>query len=91
MVLMFPEGKRVKKIEDEKYTRAKPGAVMIAIRAKVPIQPAYISGKYGFMKRITVNYGEPIFLEEYYDKKLSIDELQEITDDVMKKIRGLRV
>ncbi len=91
MVLMFPEGRRVKSLEDEKFTKAKPGAVMIAIRAKVPIQPAYISGKYSFMKKITVHYGEPIYFNEYYDKKLTVEELQEITDEVMKKIRSLRV
>lgn len=91
MILMFPEGKRVKKPEDEKFTKAKPGAVMIAIRARVPIQPAYISGKYSFMKKITVKYGEPIYFDEYYDKKLTVEELQNITDEVMKNIRSLKV
>lgn len=91
LVLMFPEGKRVLSEDDEKITRAKPGAVMIAARAKVPIQPAYISGKVGFMQKLTVTYGEPIYLDEYYDKKLTVEELQEISDKMMKTIRSLKV
>lgn len=91
MVLMFPEGKRVLSLEDEKNTRAKPGAVMIAIKAQVPILPAYISGKFGFLRKITVSYGEPIYYKEYEGEKLSVDMLQSLSDDMMKKIRALRV
>ena len=91
MILMFPEGKRLLSLEEEKTTRAKPGAVMIAIRAGVPIVPAYISGKIGFMRRVTITYGKPIYYTDYYGKKQSVEELQELGDEMMKTIRGLRV
>ena len=91
MVLMFPEGKRVTSPEEEKNTRAKPGAVMIAVKAQVPIVPAYISGKFGFLRKITITYGEPIYFDDYYGEKQSVDTLQDLSDEMMNKIRSLRI
>ena len=88
MVLMFPEGRRV---TDEKSAKAKPGAVMLAVRAQVPIQPAYISGKIGFMRKVTITYGKPIYYTEYYGQKLSVEKLQSLSDEMMQTIRGLKV
>ncbi len=88
MVLMFPEGRRV---TDEKSAKAKPGAVMLAVRAQVPIQPAYISGKIGFMRKITITYGKPIYYTEHYGEKLSVEQLQSLSDEMMQTIRGLKV
>lgn len=90
MVLMFPEGRRVADNE-EKSVRAKPGAVMLAIRAQVPILPVYISGKFSFMKKITITYGKPITYEQYYGEKQSVEELQVLSDEMMKTVRSLRV
>ena len=90
-VLMFPEGKRVRTLEEEKNTRAKPGAVMIAIRAQVQIVPAYISGKFGFLRKITISYGKPIYYTEYAGEKQTVDTLQELSDEMMKEIRSLRI
>ncbi len=91
MVLMFPEGKRVLSLEEEKTIKPKPGAVMIAIRAQIPIVPAYISGEFGFMKKVTISYGKPIYYDEYAGQKLSADELQELSDTMIDKVRELRV
>lgn len=91
VVLLFPEGKRLNSLSEEKETRAKPGAVMIATHAQVPIVPAYISGTFKLFSKITITYGEPIYYSQYAGKKLSIDELQELSDEMMKKIRSLRV
>lgn len=87
-VLMFPEGRRVK---DEKTAKAKPGAVMLAVRAQVPILPAYISGKIGFWQKITVTYGKPIYFTEYYGTKPNVETLQELSDEMMATIRSLKV
>ena len=88
VVLMFPEGRRV---INEKNASVKPGAAMLAVRGQVPIQPAYISGKIGFMRKITVVYGKPIYYNEYYGTKPSVEKLQELSDDMMKTVRSLRV
>lgn len=86
IVAMFPEGKRVK--EDEKVN-AKPGAVMLAHKAKVPVVPVRITGKYRWMSRIVVNFGKPVTYEEYYDEKLTVAQLQELSDSLMSDIRML--
>ena len=86
-VAIFPEGKR----NLHSIGAAKHGAVMIAIKAEKPIVPVAICGKYGFWRRLTIRIGEPLELSEYYGRKLSPAELQEITDHVlMKKIKELK-
>ncbi|MCX7715021.1 MAG: 1-acyl-sn-glycerol-3-phosphate acyltransferase [Clostridia bacterium] len=86
VMLMFPEGKRVR---GEAVTDAKAGVAMLATRARVPVIPVYISGKYKWMSKITVKYGSPILFDEYYDKKLTMDELQTLSNDVLRKMRSL--
>lgn len=85
-MLIFPEGHRIK---DGKIVKAKAGVAVIAQHAQVKIIPACISGEYKWMRKITVTYGKPISLEEYYDKHLEQEKLQEIADDVLNTIRGL--
>lgn len=85
-MLMFPEGHRIK---DGKIVKAKAGVAAIAHHAKVKIIPACISGEYKFMRKITVVYGSPISLEEYYDKHIEQEKLQEIADNVLNTIREL--
>lgn len=86
IVAMFPEGKRVK---DNESVTAKPGAVMLAHKAKVPIIPIKLTGKYRWMSKINVVIGTPITLEEYYDEKLTVEQLQELTDGMMNNLRSL--
>lgn len=86
IVAMFPEGRRVK---DDEKVNAKPGAVMLAHKAKVPIIPVRITGKYKWMSKIVVNFGKPVTYEEYYDEKLTVAQLQELSDNLMRNIRML--
>lgn len=88
VMLIFPEGRRVRKGEKSK---AQPGVAMIAQRAKVPVVPVCISGDYKWMKKITVSFGEAVSLEEYYGKKLNGDELQSVADGILEKIHELSV
>lgn len=81
--IMFPEGKRVKKYEQ---SQVKPGIAMISTRAKVPVVPVTISGTYKWMNKIIVTYGEPIYFDEYYDEKLSVEKLQEMSVSIMDNI-----
>lgn len=86
VMMMFPEGKRV--AENER-AEPKPGVAMIATHAKVPVVPVFIQGKYRWMHKITVTYGEPIYFDEYYDEKLSVEKLQELSGAIMDKIYSL--
>lgn len=86
IVAMFPEGHRVKKGMHEE---AKPGVVMLAIKAKLPIIPVHITGKYRWMGKIKVSFGEPIYYDDFYDKKLVVEELQALSNELMNTINSL--
>ena len=86
-MLMFPEGHRIK---DARKVKAKPGVALIAQRAQVPIIPVNISGEYKWMRKITVTYGKPISLEEYYGQKMEQEKIQELADNVLENIRKVQ-
>lgn len=88
VMLMFPEGHRIK---DDRKVKAKPGVALIAQRAKVPVVPVCISGKYKWMHKVTITYGKPVTLEEYYDKKMDQEEIQAAADGILENIRALQV
>lgn len=82
---IFPEGTR--------YPEGSPGephsgSVMIAIMAKSPILPIAIKNikRKG---RPKVIIGEPLFLEEYYGKKLQKEEREKVANQVMSEIISL--
>jgi len=77
-ICMFPQGTRAKSADKLKF---KTGAAMIAHTAKVPVVPVgiYAEDNYKFRSRVTVVYGEPIYFYDYYDKKLSKEELNKLT------------
>lgn len=86
IVAMFPEGRRVKEGE---VVSAKPGVVMLAIRGKVPVIPTYISGKYKWFGKITVHFGPPIYYDTYYDEKIVVEQLQQLSDEMLRTMRSL--
>ena len=81
-MLIFPEGRRVR---DGSRPKVKPGAAAIAHRAKVPVIPASIAGDYKWMHKITVTYGEPVYLD--FARKLTPEETQAAADDIIARIR----
>jgi 1-acyl-sn-glycerol-3-phosphate acyltransferase len=86
VMLMFPEGHRMRR---QGRVKAKPGVAMLAIQAKVPVIPVYLSGEYKWMHRITARYGEPITFEEYYGKKPEPETLQNLSDGILDSIYQL--
>ena len=86
IVAMFPEGRRVKHGET---SSVKPGAVMLAQRAQVMIVPIKISGNYKWLSKITLTIGQPISYEDYYCEKMTVEALQQLSDDMMKTINSL--
>jgi 1-acyl-sn-glycerol-3-phosphate acyltransferase len=93
---MFPEGRI--NTTDEFMLPGRPGAAMVALRARVPIIPCYIEGApYGkgalspflmpAIVRLTV--GEPIDLSPYYDRDRDDGVLEEVTRLLMRRIAQL--
>lgn len=76
LVGMFPEG-RINQ-SSELLLPLRPGAILVALKARVPVVPCYIHGSpFGgavwspFLRtaRVRLAYGEPIDLSEYYDRE----------------------
>jgi len=85
-VVLFPHGRRIKQDED---VPIKDGAVMIAVRSRVPILPVYISGEYKFRKKIKIAFGKPLDLSEYYGLKLTSERQAELSDMLWTEIKKL--
>lgn len=85
---IFPEGTRSKTGE---ILKAKPGAAMIAIRARSPIIPIAIIGDYKLFSKVKIIIDKPVYLSDYYDKKVSTDEYRELSQEILNTIRGLMV
>lgn len=79
---IFPEGTRHKQGRPGK---AQPGAIMIALKSKAPILPIGI--KIDSRGRVNASIGKPFILDEYYDQKLSKDEMKEVGKYIMEKIK----
>ncbi len=84
---IFPEGTRNGL---EKGKKVKNGAVLIAMKAGVPIIPAGISGSYKPFCKITLNYGEPIYYDKYKEEEQTKELADKLTKELMDEIVKLR-
>ena len=83
-LMLFPEGTRSCIHIDD----VKPGALLFATKANVPIIPIGISRPKPFGKSKVV-FGKPIYYTEYYDKKISSEEYKKLTNELMYEIYNL--
>lgn len=88
VMLIFPEGTRNRTGEPVK--KVKEGMALFATRAKVPVIPVYIDGEYKWFSKITITYGKPMYFDEYYGKKVSQEELSEISNNIYKTMWSLK-
>lgn len=77
-IALFPEGTRNGM---EKGKKVKDGAAFFAVRTGAKVIPVGISGGEKPFKKMTIKYGEPL---DYSGR--SKDDLDEITEEIMKKI-----
>ena len=97
LVGMFPEG-RINKTE-EVLLPGRPGAALIALRARVPIVPMYLHGSpfdgqsvfspLLMPARVQLTIGKPIDLSTYYDRATEREAQQAVTLIVLKEIAKL--
>lgn len=86
LVMLFPEGTRMK---NNHLGKANAGAFVFAHRAQVPIIPVAINGGYKWFSKLKVRYGTPIYLTEYYGKKLSDKDKEDLGIMLMSCIKKL--
>ena len=93
IVVMFPEGTRLKKgLRKKREARPHTGAARIALSAGVPLVPAAIGGtdRLSRLGPLRVAYGEPIELSDL--EELDVKEASSIaTERLMESIDGLKV
>lgn len=96
LVGIFPEGRI--NFTDELLLPGRPGAAMIALKARVPVIPCFIAdspydgtplGALMMPAKVKVVFGEPIDLTEYYGRKKDDGLLQELTLRFLKEIARL--
>lgn len=87
LLLVFPEGTR------NGMAKGKPiknGAIIMAIKAGVPIIPVGIKGNFKVFSKISVNIGKPIYYDEYKDKINDKEAITKLSKELMKEIVRLR-
>jgi len=96
LVGMFPEG-RINRT-DRVLLPGRPGAALIALRARVPLVPCYVSGSpydgtyWGclFMSaKVRLTIGQPIDVSEFYGRHREREVLQTVTRLVLAEIARL--
>jgi len=93
---IFPEG-RVN-ATDRLLLPGRPGAAMVALKARVPVVPCYVEGSpydgtpLGCLlmpARVQVRFGQPIDLSEFYGREDEREVLQQVTKQILSAIAAL--
>lgn len=83
---IFPQGTRSK---DNTPTPMLGGVSLIAMRANVPVIPAYIGGPYRLFRRTPVRFGAPVALSDL-GRRFDAETLATATQRIEDAIWGLR-
>jgi len=96
LVGVFPEGRI--NTTDQLMLPGRPGAAMIALRARVPVVPCYISGSpydgtaLGSLlmpAKVRLEVGQPIDISPYYGRETDRAVLEALTRRFLREIAGL--
>ena len=87
-LVVFPEGTRNK--SGEELQELKGGAGVFAVKTKSPVVPVMFYKKAKIFRRTYLIVGEPFELSEYYDKKLTKEDYEEIDEIIRKKMLETR-
>lgn len=83
-VVIFPEGTRNK--TSERFLPFRGGATAISIKTKTPIVPMVQVKKIRIFRKAHVLIGEPMEFTEYYDKRLTEEDIQKCDDLLRDKL-----
>lgn len=84
VVCIFPEGTRNK--TDDLFLPFKSGATALSIKTKTPIIPMLQLKKIKLFRKSHIYYGEPLEFKEYYDKKLTQEDIDRADEILLKKL-----
>ncbi|SHE43825.1 1-acyl-sn-glycerol-3-phosphate acyltransferase [Seinonella peptonophila] len=83
---IFPEGRRSQSGEIEQGHR---GAAVIALKTKSVIIPTAVIGSYRPFRKVRVVFGEPILTAVNAPKKVSSEQIEQLTQQIMDRIHSL--
>ena len=83
IVLLFPEGTRH---GIKKNGKLQNGAALMTLKSGVPILPVGIQGGYNPFSKVKINYGKPMYFDEYKDKEITKQVLEEVSNKIMNEI-----
>lgn len=83
---IFAQGTRIK---DGDLKSAKQGTAMFALKAGVPVVPVGIVSSYKLFGKVKISYGEPIYFNEFKDKRIKTDVLEQVTEKITAQINAL--
>ena len=89
-VLIYPEGTRNKTGSTE-LLPIKGESLIFAIKSKSPIIPAMLVKKPKIFRKTNIIFGKPFYLDEFYNKKITEEDLkriEQITADKMNEARN---
>ena len=81
---IFPEGTRIK---EPGFGKAKAGLSLFAIKGKAQVVPISIISNYKLFNRVTIFIDKPISFEEYYKQKLTSEENERLSQNVLEVIK----
>ena len=96
IVGMLPEGRI--NMTEAFMLPGRPGAVLVALKARVPILPCYIEGApydevpwspFFMPARVKVHFGRPLDLSEFFDRETDVETLGEVLRRTMRAIAEL--
>ena len=81
---IFPEGTRIK---EPGFGKAKAGLGLFAVKSKSLVVPVSIISNYKLFNRVTVYIDKPISFEEYYKEKLTTEDYERLSQNVLEVIK----
>lgn len=81
---IFPEGTRIK---GNGFGEAKAGLALFAVKGKADVVPISIISNYKIFNKVTVYIDKPISFEEYYKQKLSTEDYERLSANVLEVIK----
>lgn len=89
-LVVFPEGTRNKSGTDE-LQPIKGGVTLFAVKSKTPIVPTMILNKGRPFRKVKLLFGKPFELSEFYDKKLTDDDMAKMDEILISKMKEVQV
>jgi 1-acyl-sn-glycerol-3-phosphate acyltransferase len=84
VVGIFPEGTRIK---EPGFGKAKAGLSMFAIKGKADVIPISIISNYKLFNKVIIYIDKPISFEKYYKEKLTSEDYEKLSEEVLEVIK----